>query len=55
MTKVNATKVAEKDKDKPKDVSNIKSYTYNLKGHYAKKFPKKQKTSDSFGNLYVND
>ncbi len=35
-TGVNATKVVKKDKDKaPKDMSNVKCYTYHQKGHYA--------------------
>lgn len=34
---VNSTKVAKKDKDKAKDLSYIKRYTYKYKDHYANK------------------
>ena len=36
-TRVNATKVVKKDKDKAKDLSHIKYYTCKQKGHYANK------------------
>ena len=42
-TEVNAIKVAKKDKDKAKDLSHIKCYTYKQKNHYASKYPKKIK------------
>ena len=42
-TGVNATEVAKKDKDKAKDLSQIKCYTYKQKGHYANKCFKKPK------------
>ena len=34
-TEVNATEVAKKNKDKAKDLSHIKYYTYKQKSHYA--------------------
>ena len=40
---VNAIKLAEKDKDKAKDLSHIKCYTYKQKDHYANKCPNKPK------------
>ena len=40
---VNATEVAKKNKDKAKDLSYIKCYTYKQKSHYANKCPKKPK------------
>ncbi len=42
-TGVNATKAAKKDKDKSKDLSHIKCYTYKQKGHYTNKCPEKSK------------
>ena len=42
-TRVNATKIAKKNKDKTKDLSHIKCYTCKQKGHYANKCPKKPK------------
>ncbi len=44
-TEVNATEIAkkDKDKDKAKDLSHIKCYTYKQKGHYANKCPEKSK------------
>ncbi len=42
-TRVHTTKVAKKDKNKAKDLSHIKCYTYKLKGHYANKCPDKPK------------
>ncbi len=43
-TGVNATEVAEKDKDKAsKDLSHVKCYTYHQKGYYANKCPEKSK------------
>ncbi len=40
---VNIIKVAKKDKDKTKDLSYIKCYTYKQKGYYANKCSKKPK------------
>ncbi len=40
-TRVNATKVAKKDKDKVKDLSHVKCYTCKQKSHYANKCPEK--------------
>ncbi len=42
-TGVNAIEVAKKDKDKAKDLSHVKYYTYRQKGHYVNKCPKKSK------------
>ena len=44
--KANVTEVAIKDKDKNKarDLSYIKCYTYKQKDHYINKYPKKPKT-----------
>ncbi len=43
-TRINATKVAKKDKDKAsKDLSHVICYTCKQKDHYAKKCPKKTK------------
>ena len=42
-TKINALKVAKKDKNKAKDLSHVKYYTYKQKSHYANKYPKKPK------------
>lgn len=41
VTGVNTTKIAKKNKNKTKDLSYIKCYTYKQKGHYANKCPKK--------------
>ncbi len=43
VTRVNATKIAKKDKSKAKDLSNVEYYTYKQKGHYANKCPEKEK------------
>lgn len=43
VTKVNAIEVAKKKKDKVKDLSYIKCYTYKQKGHYANKCSQKSK------------
>ena len=40
---VNTTEVAKKDKNKVKDLSHIKYYTYKQKDYYANKCPKKLK------------
>lgn len=42
-TGVNAAEVAKKDKNKAKDLSHIKCYTYKQEGHYANKCPEKPK------------
>lgn len=55
ITMVNATKIAKKDKDKAKNRSHIKYYICKQKDYYANKCPKSKKTSDSLGNLYIND
>ncbi len=41
--RVNIIKVAKKNKDKTKNLSYIKYYTYKQKDHYANKCPKKPK------------
>ncbi len=42
-TGVNITEVTKKNKDKAKDLSHVKYYTYKQKDHYAKKCHKKAK------------
>ena len=42
-TRVNATKIAKKDKDKTKDLSHNKCYIWKQKGHHANKCPDKSK------------
>ena len=42
-TGVNATKLVKKDKDKAKDLSHVKCYTYKQKDYYASKCFKKAK------------
>ncbi len=42
-TGVNASEVAKKNKDKAKDLSHIKCYICQQKGHYVNKCPKKSK------------
>ncbi len=41
ITRVNATKVAKKDKDKAKDLGHIEYHTCKQKSHYANKCPEK--------------
>ncbi len=43
IIEINATKVAKKDKDKAKDLSHIKCYTYKQKSHYTNKYSEKSK------------
>ena len=43
VTRVNTIEVAKKDKDKAKDLSYIKCYTYKQNNYYANKCPKKSK------------
>lgn len=54
---MNTTKIVKKDKNKnkAKDLSYIKYYTYKQKDYYAKKMLTSQKTSISLGHLYVDD
>ena len=42
-TAVNAIKIAKKDKNKTKDLSHIKCYTYKQKDYYSNKCPDKPK------------
>ncbi len=55
VNKVNTTKVVKKDKDKVKDLSHIKYYTYKQRVTMQISTLKSQKTSGSLGDLYVND
>lgn len=55
MTGVHAIKVAKKDKNKAKDLSYIKCYTYKQKSYYANKYPRNKKTSDSLDYIHVNN
>ncbi len=41
--RINATKVTKKDKNKTKDFSHVKCYTYKQKNHYINKYHKNSK------------
>lgn len=45
----------DKEKNKVKNLSYIKYYTYKQKDHYTNKYLEKPKTSGSLSYFYIND